>query len=544
MRKEISRFEKGVRILTAGGLLLSACKTVEAKVSQPEIDEKLNEPVATETIPVPVSIENPLPTLPPSAPVPELFAKEEFSGNVKVVEQEGVILSGQLNESFWKAVENEGLDIERTQPVGFWLHNESGRNQLVLYGGLLYPEQEGQEVADLERMYFYAEWDGYKFVPAGSGGEGVLFPMGVTELPDGGISLGIGTVDSDQMYTQLIDNVLSVGSTGAVYTDPFSGIQVELSGDQVPGVLKVLARPAEAGALAVSESLKNELETEYWKVSQPVQHEDGTWVLYRQHSVTNKQELVRVYQEGEWKDYIKRLESPNGRVFWDIHASWYEYVGQPEEITMWQWNPDIPDASARWQEAAYRALWSLAAYGKDNGGQLLNPGITLDQITNGAQFHYLNNQGEVVTVDTSQPVRFVWDLNSKGWEGHKFGYAFIEKFWEDVDEKNSISFYPIGEVMLKDPSIMLADINYWFMLRGISIPELIKGRIDVGFRYDFYIKDNPDSTNYDQIETLLYGKVAKGKGEEGVPDDLDRNANPNKELLQVQRGEGFVSAFD
>ena len=303
--------------------------------------------------------------------------------------------------------------------------------------------------------------------------------------------------------------------------------------------------PTEENKIPVSENLKAELESEYWKLQEPIQHEDGTWMLYRHHSVTNRQELMRIYKEGEgWVDHIYRLESPNGRVFWDVHASWYQYTDQPEAITMWRWNPDIPEASARWQEAAYRALWSLAAYGKDKSGQPLNPGITLDQVTNGVQFNYLNNQGEVVTVDTSQPVRFVWDLNSKDWQGHKFGYAFTEKFWEDVDGSGSISFYPSGEVMLGDPSIMLADINYWFMLRGISVPELMRGKVDMGFRYDFYIQDNPDSTNYDQIEILLYGRVARGKDEEGVPDDLDRNADPNKELLQVERGEGFVSAFD
>ena len=210
---------------------------------------------------------------------------------------------------------------------------------------------------------------------------------------------------------------------------------------------------------------------------------------------------------------------------------------------MWRWDPDVPDASARWQEAAYRALWSLAAYAKDDSGRRLNSGITLEQITEGAEFYYVNNQGETVRVDASQPVRFVWDLNSRNWPGHKFSGASVEKFWEEVDERGGITFYPEGEKLLQAPVFTFASFDMWSMLRCISVPGLMRGEIDLPFWYDYYIQNNPNPQNYDEIERLIYGRVFKGEKPVGAPDSL-MGGNLSDELLRVERGEGFVSPYD
>jgi len=324
--------------------------------------------------------------------------------------------------------------------------------------------------------------------------------------------------------------------------DDDGGIPIER--DMLPeGVKKALFSLVAVEMWPMFEDLRKELDTETWKLQEPVKHEDGTWLLYRQNSVTNRRELVRIYKEGEWRDYMMRLESPNGRVFWDVGASWYEYTGKPEAITMWRWNPDIPDASARWQEAAYRALWSLAAYAKDDSGRRLNSGITLEQITEGAEFYYVNNQGETVRVDTSQPVRFVWDLNSKNWPGHNYTYSSVEKFWEKVDADGSVLFY-FSEVLLNEPFRWFADFNYWYVLRAVGIPDVMNGQINANFYYDYYIRDNPNPENYDEIERLLYDRVFRGKKPDGAPDEYPQNADLTKELLQVKRGEGFVSPYD
>ena len=174
-----------------------------------------------------------------------------------------------------------------------------------------------------------------------------------------------------------------------------------------------------------------------------IDEEDNRFVIKGEDGEVNFRyypELRKLRQEIEFP-YIT-LTTNSGRVSIVIGES------LEGDIQYAEWNNNLPpleytdpetgeikslSTQERYDEAVAVSLWSLASL---NG---LNPGVTLEDIRQGTLIKYKNSGGEIVTVDTGKPVKFVISTSYQGKSEervHTGNYA--DKLWVGVDKQNRL----------------------------------------------------------------------------------------------------------
>lgn len=179
----------------------------------------------------------------------------------------------------------------------------------------------------------------------------------------------------------------------------------------------------------------------------------------------NGSKLFEYYHEtGRWQQLVDfpylTLSSPDGRTEWVVGES------LENEVSFLAWNTEVPDLEykdpengetrnltpeQRFQEAVYLTYWSLA--------KARHPDITLSQIRNGTTFTYEDNEGNIQTVDTSQPFRFIWTKTNG--PGKRYDHGGLG-YWFEVDNAGGMTVY--------SQDVNFGSLGVWVLFRLMSFP--------------------------------------------------------------------------